>query len=100
MVGKSRGVMISRSVDALVALCGCKMDWVRPNTGTEEVEQDGAECRIAAYGKYPERMMPTTNHSPRGADSDEDSNAVLRDEEAKYCMRQKGYSFERVRGGA
>jgi hypothetical protein len=75
------------------------MGWVRPNTSPHEVEQDGAACRIAAYGKYPERMVHVESDSPREPSRDEDTNSILRDEDAKYCMRQKGYAFERLKAG-
>jgi hypothetical protein len=100
MDGKCRVLMIPGSIVALVALWSCTMGWVRSNTSPEQVEQDGAECHIAAYGKYPERMVHRASDSPREPSRDEDTNALLRDEEAKYCMRQKGYAFEHVRGGA
>jgi hypothetical protein len=99
MDGKCRTLIIPGSLVAPVALCSCTMGWVRPNTGPEQVEQDGAECRIAAYGKYPERMVHMESDKPREPSRDEDTNALLRDEQAKYCMRQKGYAFKRVRGG-
>lgn len=92
--------MIPGSIVALVALWGCTMGWVRPNTSPEQLEQDGAECRIAVYGKYPERMVHVASDNHREPSRDEDTNALLRDEEAKYCMRQKGYTFARARGGA
>lgn len=44
-------------------------------------------------------MVHIESDNPREPARDEDSNVLLRDGQAKYCMRQKGYSFERVRGG-
>ena len=75
------------------------MGWVRPDTSPEQVEQDGAACRIAAYGKYPERMVHVESDNRREPSSDQDTNTVIREEDAKYCMRQKGYVFERVGAG-
>jgi hypothetical protein len=100
MDGTCRALLIPGSIVSLVALCSCTMAWVRPNTSPEQVQQDGADCRIAAYGKYPERMVRIESDNPREPSRDDDTNALLRDEEAKYCMRQKGYAFERARGGA
>ena len=96
---KCRALMILGSIFALAALWSCTMGWVRPNTSPEQVEQDGAECRIAAYGKYPERMVHVESDNRREPSRDEDTNTLVRDEDAKYCMRQKGYAFERVGKG-
>jgi len=92
--GIYRGLMIPGALLSLVAVEGCTMGWVRPNTSPDQ------ECHIAAYGKYPERMVHIESDSRREPSRDEDSNSVLRDEEANYCMRQKGYSFEHLRAGA
>jgi hypothetical protein len=100
MDGACRVLMVPGSVVVFVALASCSMGWVRPNTSPEQVQQDGAECRIAAYGKYPERMVHVESDNRREPSRDEDTNTTVRDEEAKYCMRQKGYAFERVRNGA
>lgn len=95
-----RILMIAGILAALTALSSCTMGWVKPDTSPKQAEQDGAECRIAAYGKYPERMVHFESDNPREPSRDEDTNAVLREEEAKYCMRQKGYVYGRVRSGA
>lgn len=100
MGGTCRALMIPGSIAAPVALWSCTMTWVRPNTSPEQVKQDSAGCRIAAYGKYPERMVHVESDNRREPSRDEDTNTLLRDEEAKYCMRQRGYPFEHARGGA
>jgi len=99
MDAKCRALVTAGALVALAALCSCTMDWVRPNTSPAQAKQDGAECRIAAYGRYPEKMVHLESDKPREPSRDEDLNALLRDEDAKYCMRQKGYAFEGVRHG-
>jgi hypothetical protein len=68
------------------------MDWSRPGTGPEQVRQDYAECDILATGKYPENVVHIDSYSPHEPSRDVDTNAVLRDEETQYCMRQRGYA--------
>jgi len=76
------------SVAAAAALiAGCTMGWVRPNTSAEQSHEDYAECEISAAGRYPPYI--------RGGSHD--ANQDLRDEETKYCMRQRGYTYTRVR---
>jgi hypothetical protein len=70
------------------------MAWVRPNTTAEQTHDDSADCNIRAYGKYPERMVRIDSTSRNQPSRDEDTNSTLRDEEAKYCMRQKGYTYQ------
>ena len=83
----------SKFVFLAFVLAGCTtMVWVRPNTSTEQVQQDGAECRIGAYGKYPyKEMVVEHEHS---ATTTEDANNMIRDSEASYCMRTKGYTLQ------
>jgi hypothetical protein len=44
-------------------------------------------------------MVKVDVDHPREPSHDADANILLRDEDAKYCMRQKGYIFERLRSG-
>lgn len=54
-------------------LCGCSpMQWIRPNTTAEQTQQDGADCRIAAYGNYPYKEL-VVEHA-HGATTTEDAN--------------------------
>ena len=80
---------------ALVA--GCAMGWVRPDTTAEQTRGDNAECQISAAGKYPPNIIRAGSLRPSEPSIDTDANELLRDEEAKYCMRQKGYTYARVR---
>jgi hypothetical protein len=86
-----------KTVDVLlftIFLCGCSpMVWMRPNTTPEQTQQDGAECRIAAYGKYPyKELLVEHEHSPT---TSEDANQMIRDANAAFCLRAKGYIFQR-----
>jgi hypothetical protein len=88
-----------KSVDVLVftvVLCGCSpMVWMRPNTSPEQTQQDGAECRIAAYGEYPyKELLVEHEHS---ATTSRDANQMIRDANADYCMSAKGYTFQRAK---
>ena len=100
MCGINRTLMLVGSLLTVIAFSSCVMGWVRANTSPEEAERDGAACRIVAYGKYPERMVHVQSDSRREPSRDEDTNTLLREEDAKYCMRQKGYGFQRVTGSA
>ena len=74
----------------LLSACATTI-WTRPNTTAEQTAQDGAECRIDAYGKHPyKELVVQHEHS---ATTTEDANDMLRDSEASYCMRAKGYTM-------
>lgn len=74
-------------------ISGCTLTWIRPNTSSQQMHQDYAECEITAYGKYPANMVHLSSESPREPSRDVDANTILRDEETKYCMRQRGYDY-------
>jgi hypothetical protein len=76
-------------------LYGCSpMVWVRPNTTPEQAQQDGAECRIAAYGKFPyKELLVEHEHS---ATTSQDANQMIRDADADYCLSAKGYTLQRA----
>jgi hypothetical protein len=77
-------------------LSGCTtLTWMRPDTNAEQTQQDGAECRIGAYGKYPYREVVVEHE--HSATTTEDGNEMLRDAEASYCMRTKGYTLQSAR---
>jgi len=80
-----------RSAFLLLTLSACATTiWTRPNTTAKQSKQDAAECRIDAYGKHPyKELVVEREHS---APTTEDANDMLRDSEASYCMRAKGYS--------
>jgi len=84
---------ISRSALFGLFLSGCTtMTWTRSNTTAAQIQQDGAECRIDAYGKHPyQELVVEHEHS---ATTTEDANGTIRDSEASYCMRTKGYSLQ------
>jgi hypothetical protein len=67
------------------------MTWTRPNTTAEQAQQDGAECRIDAYGKHPYKELVVEHE--HGATTTQDANDTIRDAEASYCMRTKGYTL-------
>jgi hypothetical protein len=57
-------------------LCACSpMQWVRPNTTPEQTQQDGAECRIAAYGNFPYKEL-VVEHA-HSATTTEDANQMI-----------------------
>jgi hypothetical protein len=77
-------------------LLGCSpMSWVRPDTTPEQSQQDGAECRIAAYGNYPYKELVVER--ARSATTTEDANQMVRDADAAYCLQAKGYTFQRAK---
>jgi hypothetical protein len=79
-----------------VFLCGCSpMVWMRPSATPEQTQQDGAECRIAAYGKYPYKELLVEHE--HGATTSQDANQMIRDANADFCMRAKGYAFQRAK---
>src|ERR1700730_13736286 len=49
------------------------MQWIRPNTTAEQTQQDGAECRIAAYVNYPYKEL-VVEHTQRDYDRKRESN--------------------------
>jgi hypothetical protein len=62
-------------------LCGCTpMQWIRPNTTAEQTQQDGAECRIAAYGNYSYKELVVEHE--HGATTTKDANQMMRDANA------------------
>jgi|HubBroStandDraft_4_1064222.scaffolds.fasta_scaffold2494720_1 hypothetical protein len=73
-------------------ISGCAMDWSRPGASPEQMRQDYAACDISATGKYPESVVHITNTDPHEPSKNIDTNAILRDQETQYCMRQKGYA--------
>ncbi len=79
----------------IILLGGCSpMVWTRANTTPEQAQQDGAECRIAAYGKYPyKELLVEHEHS---ATTSQDANQMLRDADAEYCLQAKGYTLQRA----
>src|ERR1700740_535410 len=82
---------------ATALLAGCTMGWVRPNTTAEQTRSDNAECQISAAGKYPPNVIRAGSLRPGEPSIDTDANELLRGEEAKYCMRQRGYTYGRGR---
>jgi hypothetical protein len=81
---------------AALLLSGCAMGWVRPGTSFEQTHDDSSYCDIESYGKYPVNIVHVDSpsaHEPY----DVDTNRILRDNEAKYCMRQKGYTYQWIR---
>ena len=82
---------------AIVALlAGCTMGWVRPDASPEQVREDNVECYSAAAAHYPPIIVRAHSLSSGGPALDEDANALLRENDAKFCLRQKGYVFGRV----
>ena len=88
---------LSVTAAATALLAGCTMGWVRPNTTAEQTRSDNAECQISAAGKYPPNVIRAGSLRPGEPSIDTDANELLRDEEAKYCMRQRGYTYGRGR---
>ena len=82
---------------AVAFLVGCTLGWVRSNTTAEQTRGDNADCQISAAGKYPPNIVKAGSLRPGEPSIDTDANELLRDEEAKYCMRQRGYTWERAR---
>jgi hypothetical protein len=72
------------------------MSWVRPGSSPEQARDDNAACQISAAGHYPPNIIRAHSLSSGEPKLDQDVNALLRDEDAKFCMRQKGYTFEHV----
>jgi hypothetical protein len=93
----SKAVCLGVSTAAAALVVGCTMGWTRPNTTADQTRNDNAECQISAAGRYPPNIIPARSLPTGGPSIDADANQLLRDEEAKYCVRHKGYSFARVR---
>jgi hypothetical protein len=81
---------------AIAVVAGCTMGWVRSSTTAEQTRSDHAECEISAAGKYPPDIIKAGSLRRAEPSIDTDVNELLRDEEAKYCMRQRGYAYGRV----
>ena len=92
---KHASLLVTAAAAALAA--GCSIGWVRPNASPEQIRNDNAECQVSAAGKYPPIIIRAGSLRPGEPSIDTDSNELLRNEEAKYCMRQKGYTYARVR---
>ena len=83
-------------IAAEVLVTGCTMGWVRPNTTADQTRTDSSDCQIAAAGKYPPNVIRAGILRPAEPSTDTDANELLRNEEANYCMRQRGYAYTRV----
>ncbi len=81
---------------SVTLITGCTMGWVRSGSSAEQTRNDNAECQFSAAGKYPPNIIRAHSLDSGEPKLDEDANSLLRDEEGKYCMRQKGYVYERV----
>jgi hypothetical protein len=81
---------------ATTLVAGCTMGWVRPSTTAEQTHSDYAECEISAAGKYPPNIIKAGSLRVGEPSIDSDANQLLRDEETKFCMRQRGYVYGRV----
>ena len=96
LVPPSKIACLSVTTAAAALLAGCSMVWVRPNTTAEQTHNDNVECEISAAGKYPPNIIRAGSLRPGEPSVDTDTNELLRNEEAKYCMRQRGYAYTRV----
>lgn len=76
---------------------GCAMSWVRPGSSPEQTRDDNAACQMSAAGNYPPNIIRAHSLSSGEPALDQDANGLLRDEDAKFCMRQKGYTFDHTR---
>lgn len=81
---------------ALLLLTGCAAGWVRPNTSPDQAHAEDFACEVQAWGKYPHQNVHIDSDSLREPSRDLDPNTTIRGEEQKYCMRQKGYTFQRL----
>ncbi len=79
-------------IASAVLISGCVMDWSRPGTSPEQMRQDYGACDIVATSKYPENIVHIDSNRIHEPSRDVDTNAILRDQETQYCMRQKGYA--------
>lgn len=87
---------LSLAVTSALTLAACAMAWTRANTTPEQLHQDYAECEITAYGKHPENVVHVQSESLREPSKDVDTNETLRNEETNYCMRRRGYVYQRA----
>jgi hypothetical protein len=71
------------------------LTWTRPGATAEQIQQDGSECRIGAYGKFPYREV-VVDHD-KGPTTTYDGNQLVRDADAEFCMEQKGYTSNHPR---
>jgi hypothetical protein len=92
----SRVACLAVATAAVALVAGCTMGWVRPSTTAEQTRNDSAECAISAAGKYPPNIIKAGSLRPGEPSIDTDANELLRDEEAKYCMRHNGYEYTRA----
>jgi hypothetical protein len=90
------GLRIGALAASVTLIAGCTMGWVRSGSSAEQTRNDNAECQLSAAGKYPPNIIRAHSLDSGEPKLDEDANSLLRDEEGKFCMRQKGYVFERV----
>jgi hypothetical protein len=73
------------------------MGWVRSDTTGQQTRDDNADCQISAAGRYPPNVIRAGSLRPGEPSIDTDANELLREEDAKYCMRQRGYTYARTR---
>jgi hypothetical protein len=92
----SKIACLSVTTAAAALVAGCSMVWVRPNTTAEQTHNDTVECEISAAGKYPPNIIRAGSLRPGEPSVDTDTNELLRNEEVKYCMWQRGYTYARV----
>lgn len=81
------------SIALLLLLVGCSTGWLRPNTSVQQVQNDRTECQLSALEKYPPRIVRAHTLESGEPRFDQDASQILRGEEEKYCMRQRGYTF-------
>ena len=80
---------------SLLLLSGCAAGWARPNTSPDQAHQDDFACQVEAW-KVSRQSVHIDSDEFREPSRDVDTNSTMRGEQAKYCMRQKGYTFGRL----
>lgn len=89
-----RGLMAATALTVVLNLAACApLTWTRAGATEQQIQQDGAECRITAYGNYPYREV-IVEHD-RGPTMTSDGNQMIRDADADFCMRARGYVLAR-----
>lgn len=88
---------IASSAALAMTLAGCVSGWVRDGSTPDQAREDHAECSMPAAYHYPPNVIHAHSLNAAQPALDEDADGLLRDENANYCLRQKGYAYATLR---
>ena len=97
--------LVLLAIAVLLSACGPPLVWVRPNTSTEQIQQDLAQCDNAAlretrFGYWPSWYGPSPywpNHDYLFWRQQYEMDRQLDEQRLRdFCMRSRGYHLEAI----